>query len=180
MKALSLLISGSRPSWPYCPSDCKRKMLLRDVLLLQQSLGKYVQKGLDPLMSEFRASGKGWRDGGRPRLAIPGACYRGPKPQKCPKSLGEGAKGLLGPWRQSLLALVQKRVAPVQNGVWVVQKTLGRPLLLGSKTPFAPSPNHFGHFRGFGPLEQALGVASQDNTLRHFTTFYDSLRHLAT
>ena len=76
----------------------------------------------------------------------PGACYKGPKPQKCPKWLGEGAKGLLGPGRQSPLALVQKRVEPVPNRVWVVQKTLGRPLLPGSKTPFAPSPNHFGHF----------------------------------
>ena len=62
------------------------------------------------------------------------------------KWLGEGAKGLLGQGRQSPLPLVQKRVAPVQNRVLVVQKTLGRPLLRGSKTPFAPSPNHFGHF----------------------------------
>ena len=96
-------------------------------------------------------------------LASPGACYRGPKPQKCPKSLGEGAKGLLGLWRQSPLALVQKRVAPVQNRVWVVQKTLGRPLLLGSKTPFAPSPNHFGHFGVSGPCSRHLG--SQDHSL---------------
>ena len=73
-------------------------------------------------------------------------CYRGPKPQNCPKWLGEGAKGLLGQGRQRPLALAQKRVAPVQNRVLVVQKTLGRPLLPGSKTPFAPSPNHFGHF----------------------------------
>ena len=73
-------------------------------------------------------------------------CYGGPKPQKSPRWLGEGAKGLLGQGRQSPLALVQKRVAPVQNRALVVQKTLGRPLLPGSKTPFAPSPNHFGHF----------------------------------
>ena len=77
------------------------------------------------------------------RLATPSACYRRPKPQKCPKWLGEGAKGLLGPGRQSPLALVQKRVAPVQNRVWVVQKTLGRPLLPGSKTPFS-TPNMTG------------------------------------
>ena len=85
----------------------------------------------------------------RPKGSV---CYRGPKPQKCPKWLGEGAKGLLGQGRQRPLALVQKRVAPVQNRVLVVQKTLGRPLLPGSKTPFAPSPIHFGHFGGFGPL----------------------------
>ena len=30
-------------------------------------------------------------------LATPGACYRGPKPHKCPKWLGEGAKRSFGP-----------------------------------------------------------------------------------
>ena len=80
------------------------------------------------------------------RIATLSVCYRGPKPPRCPKWLVEGAKGLLDPGRQSPLALVQKRVAPVQNRVWVVQKTLGRPLLSGSKTPFAPSLNNFGHF----------------------------------
>ena len=73
------------------------------------------------------------------------------------KSLGEGAKGVLDPGCQSLLALVQKRVAPVQNRVWVVQKTLGRPLLPGSKTPFAPSPNHFWEISIFGPSPRTLG-----------------------
>ena len=67
------------------------------------------------------------------RIATQKFCYRGPKPQKCPKWWGEGAKGLLGQGRQRPLALVQKRVAPVQNRVLVVQKTLGRPLLFGSK-----------------------------------------------
>ena len=73
------------------------------------------------------------------------------------KWLGEGAKGVLDPGCQSLLALVQKRVAPVQNRVWVVQKTLGRPLLPGSKTPFAPSPNHFWEISIFGPSPRTLG-----------------------
>ena len=76
------------------------------------------------------------------------------------KWLGEGAKGLLGQGRQRPLARVQNRVAPVQNRVLVVQKTLGRPLLPGSKTPFAPSPNHFWEFSIFRPLWQALGVAT--------------------
>ena len=70
------------------------------------------------------------------------------------KWLGEGAKGVLDPGCQSLLALVQKRVAPVQNRVWVVQKTLGLP---GSKTPFAPSPNHFWEISIFGPSPRTLG-----------------------
>ena len=50
-------------------------------------------------------------------FATPSACYRGPKAEKCPKWLGEGAKDLLGQGHQSPLALVQKRVAPVQNRV---------------------------------------------------------------
>ena len=36
------------------------------------------------------------------KLATPSACYRGPKPQKCPKSLGEGAKGGLDPGSKGL------------------------------------------------------------------------------
>ena len=31
----------------------------------------------------------------KPKVATPSACYRGLKPQKCPKWLGEGAKGVL-------------------------------------------------------------------------------------
>ena len=46
-------------------------------------------------------------------------------------------------------------VAPVQKRFWVVQKTLGRPLLPGSKRPCAPSPNHFGRFSLFGPRSAA-------------------------
>ena len=52
-------------------------------------------------------------------------------------------KGVSDPGSKVLFALVQKRVAAVQNRVSVVQKTLGRPLLLGSETPFALSPNRF-------------------------------------
>ena len=36
------------------------------------------------------------------RVATPGACYRGPKPQKCPKWLGEGAKGVSDPGSKGL------------------------------------------------------------------------------
>ena len=77
-------------------------------------------------------------------VAIQRFCYRGPKPQKCPKWLG-GSFGPRAP-KSSSTGAKGKRVAPVQNRVLVVQKTLGRPLPPGSKTPFAPSPNHFGHF----------------------------------
>ena len=47
-----------------------------------------------------------------PRIATPSACYRAPKPQKCPKWLGEGAKCLLDSGSKGPLVLVQKRVAP--------------------------------------------------------------------
>ena len=47
---------------------------------------------------------------------------------------------------QKPVALVQKRVALVQNRAALVQETPGRPFLQLVKTPFAPSPNHFGQF----------------------------------
>ena len=56
-----------------------------------------------------------------------------PKRESSRKWLGEGAKGLLDPASKRPLALVQNGVAPVQKRVWVVQKTLGRPLLPGPK-----------------------------------------------
>ena len=36
---------------------------------------------------------------GHPCFATQCACYRGPKPQHCPKGLGEGVKGVLTTWR---------------------------------------------------------------------------------
>ena len=81
------------------------------------------------------------------------------------KWLGEGARGLLCQWRQRPLALVQKRVAQVQNRVLVVQETLGRPLLPGSKTPFASSPNHFWALLRFRAL--VAGTRGCDAGLLH-------------
>ena len=70
-----------------------------------------------------------------------------PKSESSRKWSAEGAKGLLDPASKRPLALVRNGVAPVQKRVWVMQKTLGRPLLPGPKRsperPFAPSPNHF-------------------------------------
>ena len=78
------------------------------------------------------------------------ACYRGPKPQKCPKWSGEGAKGVLTSWRDSLprastsatLICTSATSCTSATGLWSTC----------TKTPFAPSPNYFGHFRGFGLL----------------------------
>ena len=41
----------------------------------------------------------------------PSACYRGPKLQKCPKGLGEGAKDVLASWRM----ISQESLAPFQS-----------------------------------------------------------------
>ena len=49
--------------------------------------------------------------------------------------------------------------APVQKQFWVVQKTFRRPLLPGSKRPFAPSPKHFWELSLFGQFPRP--VASQ-------------------
>ena len=57
---------------------------------------------------------------------------KGPKPQNCPKWLGEGAQGVLVYVDQTLAALA------------LVQETHGRPNLQLAKTSFAPYPNHFG------------------------------------
>ena len=69
------------------------------------------------------------------RVATPSACYRGPKPQpqKCPKWLGEGAKGVLDPGRKGLprvFCTVQLSFAPVQEDFCTLgPKDLLHPLL---------------------------------------------------
>ena len=95
------------------------------------------------------------------RLATQRFCYRGPKPQKCPKCLGEGAKGLLGQGCQRPLALVQKRVAPVHHRVLVVQKTLGRHLLPGFLNLLHPLLTTLGTFEVSGPCSRTFGSQLQ-------------------
>ena len=73
------------------------------------------------------------------RFETRSACYRGPKPQKCSKKLGEGANGILAHVDQKPVALVQERVALVQNTVASVQETLRDHLQL-VKTPSARTP----------------------------------------
>ena len=64
-----------------------------------------------------------------------GSCGPGklPKSESSRKWLGEGAKGLLDPASKRPLEPVRNGVAPVGKRVWVVQKTLGRPVLPGPK-----------------------------------------------
>ena len=59
---------------------------------------------------------------------------------------------------KELLHWYKKRVAPVQNRVWVVQKTLGRPLLPWVKTPLAPSPSHLWEISIVGPSPGPSGL----------------------
>ena len=96
------------------------------------------------------------------RIANQAAWERGSKIGNSRKWLREGAKGLLDSGSEKSLALVQNRVAPVQNRFRKVQETLGRPLLPGCERPFAPSRNHFGEFPIFDPLSQAAWFASQE------------------
>ena len=75
--------------------------------------------------------------------ATPSACYRGPKPQKCPKWLGEGAKGVLDPRSKGL-----PRVFCTTKTLFCTGATLFRTSARGlwrpwPKGPFALFPNHF-------------------------------------
>ena len=67
----------------------------------------------------------------------------GPKPQKCPKWLGAGAKGVLTSWRDGL-----PRVSCTSATLFRTSANLSCTSATGfwstcTKTPCAPSPNHF-------------------------------------
>ena len=64
-----------------------------------------------------------------------------PKKGKIPKNGLERMQQVF--WTASKKPFALVHIAPVQKRVWVVQKTLRRPLLPGSKIPVAPSPDHF-------------------------------------
>ena len=73
-------------------------------------------------------------------------CYRGPKPQKGPKWLAQGAKRVLGPGSKGL-----PRVFCTTETLFCTGATLFCTSARGlwhpwPKRPCAPSPNHFGHF----------------------------------
>ena len=72
-----------------------------------------------------------------------------PKPQNCPKWLGEGAKGLLASWRNGL-----PRVSCTNATLFCTSATLF--CTSHTHTPMdllhPPSPSHFGQFWGFGAL----------------------------
>ena len=90
-------------------------------------------------------------------VATPSACYRGPTPQKCPKWLGEGAKGVLDPRSEGLPRVFCTTKTLFCTGATFFctsARGLWRPW---PKGPFAPSPNHFWEFPFSGPLPGPLG-----------------------
>ena len=106
-------------------------------------------------------------------LATPRACYRGPKPQKCPKWLGEGAKGVFAPRAprspksllhhlnpvlhrcNSLLHQCKRTLAP-----WV-QKTFCTPLL-----------TTLGTFEVSGPCRHLGSQVLASGTSCHFLSIF--------
>ena len=99
-----------------------------------------------------------------------------PKSESSRKWLGEGAKGLLDPASKRPLALVRNGAAPVQKRVWVVQKTLGRPLLPGAqksqKDLLHPPLTTFGDFPFLGnfPGPQHPNIGVVPRCLIHLAT----------
>ena len=74
----------------------------------------------------------------------PSGCYRGRKPQNCPKWLGAGAKGVLASWREGL-----PRVSCTRATLFCTSATLFRT----SATGLGPhTPKHLLH-----PLLTTLG-----------------------
>ena len=90
----------------------------------------------------------------------PYCCQPRVENSKFPKVGTRGCKRFLRPGSEKPLALVQNKIAPVQNRFRKVQETLGTPLLPGSERPFAPSRNHCRGFPIFDPLSQAARFAT--------------------
>ena len=89
----------------------------------------------------------------RPRVPATG----GPKPQKCPKWLGEGAKGVLDPGSKGLPRVFCTTKTLFCTGATLFctnARGLWRPC---PKGPFAPSPNHFWEFSTFRPSPRTFG-----------------------
>ena len=83
----------------------------------------------------------------------PKVLRQGPETSKVPKVVRRGCKRCFGPRGSKCLP----RVFCTTKTLFCTGATLFRTSARGcwrpwSKRPFAPSPNHFGHFWGFGPL----------------------------
>ena len=103
--------------------------------------------------------GVGRRGGKSIKFVSRSACYRGPQPQKGPKWLGEGAKGVLTSSRDGL-----PRVSRTSATLFCANATLSWTSATGfwptcTKTPFAPSPllTTLGTFEVLDPCSRHSG-----------------------
>ena len=92
-----------------------------------------------------------------PILATPSACYRGPKPQKCPKWLGEGAKGLLDPGSKVRLHWCKRGLHRCKTGFGWCKRLLGDLCSLGPKHLLHPLLTTLGTFGVSGPCSRHSG-----------------------
>ena len=90
-------------------------------------------------------------------FATPSACYRGPKPQKCPKWLGEGAKGLLDPGSKVLLHWCKRELHRCKTGFRWCKRRLGDLWSLGPKHLLHPLLTTLGTFEVSGPCSRHSG-----------------------
>ena len=100
-------------------------------------------------------------------IATRSSCYRGPKPQNSPKWSGESAKGVLANCRKGL-----PRVSCTSATLFCTSASLFCTSLTGfwstyAKTPFAPSPSHFGNFEVSGLCSRHFGSQPLDRKPYH-------------
>ena len=84
-------------------------------------------------------------------------CYRGPKPQKCPKWLGEGAKGLLDPGSKVRLHWRKRGLHRCKTGFGWCKRLLGDLCSLGPKHLLHPLLTTLGTFGVSGPCSRHSG-----------------------
>ena len=83
----------------------------------------------------------------RAKFATPSACYRGAKPQKCPKWLGEGAKGPFGPREpKSSCTGAERELHRCKTGFRWCKRLLGDLCSLGPKHLLHPLLTVLGTF----------------------------------
>ena len=90
-------------------------------------------------------------------IATPSACYRSPKPQSCPKWLGEGAKRLLDPGSKVLLHWCKRELHRCKTGFRWCKRLLGDLCSLGPKHLLHPLLTTLGTFEVSGPCSRHSG-----------------------
>ena len=90
-------------------------------------------------------------------VATPSACYRGPKPQTCPKWLGEGAKGLLDSGSKVLLHWCKRELHRCKTGFRWCKRLLGDLCSLGPKHLLHPLLTTLSTLEVSGPCSRHSG-----------------------